>query len=114
MEQPKTEAAKRLSTKKWSRENNPGGLPSLPFRLWSCGDLRRRGRQTRNPPLKYLFCRAKSFGELTATTRAAGKLPGIEFVQKMLHGEMLLRTSFLHRITQERIEAWSKARRLLG
>ncbi|HEV8594198.1 MAG TPA: winged helix-turn-helix transcriptional regulator [Thermoplasmata archaeon] len=66
--------------------------------------------ETREPPLQYLFCRASGLGELTAKTRAAGRVPGIESVQVTLNREMLVGTRFVHRLVQERIDAWSQAR----
>jgi hypothetical protein len=52
----------------------------------------------------YLFCRADSLGELTATMQALQKAPGVSSVQLTLSREMILRTDFVHRLVRERMD----------
>jgi DNA-binding Lrp family transcriptional regulator len=59
--------------------------------------------ETKEPIRQYLFCRADSLGELTATTHALEKLPGVESVQLSLNREMVLGTDFVHHLVQEEI-----------
>jgi DNA-binding Lrp family transcriptional regulator len=61
--------------------------------------------ETAEPRKLYLFCRADSLGELTATIQALEKAPGVSDVQLTLNREMILRTDFVHRLVRERVEA---------
>jgi DNA-binding Lrp family transcriptional regulator len=59
--------------------------------------------ETAEPPMKYLFCRADSLGELTAKRHALGKLPRVTAAQLSLNREMIIGTNFVHRLVRERI-----------
>jgi DNA-binding Lrp family transcriptional regulator len=60
--------------------------------------------ETAEPRRMYLFCRADSLGELTATMQALQKAPGVSSVQLTLSREMILRTDFVHRLVRERMD----------
>lgn len=62
--------------------------------------------ETRDPPRKYLFCRADNLGELTAATHRLGKLPGVTSVTITLNRELIVGTEFLHRLVRERIDSF--------
>jgi hypothetical protein len=59
--------------------------------------------ETKDPPAKYLFCRADSLAELTASTRALEKLPGVSAVRLTLNREMILNPDFVHALIREQI-----------
>jgi len=61
--------------------------------------------ETRDPPRKYLFCRAANLGELTAATHRLGKLPGATSVSVTLNREMIIGMEFLHRLVRERMDS---------
>lgn len=59
--------------------------------------------ETAEPPIKYLFCRADSLGDLTMRTQAVERLAGVSSVEVTLNREMLLGLRFVHRLVRERI-----------
>jgi len=62
--------------------------------------------ETAEPPLKYVFCRAESLGELTAKAHALGKVPSVSSVQVTLNREFLVANKFLHALIGEQITSW--------
>ena len=72
-------------------------------------DLKRRigdavlMHETKDPPAKYLFCRADSLGELTATTRALERLSGVSSVRLTLNREMIMKPDFVHVLIREQL-----------
>ncbi|TLZ70051.1 MAG: Lrp/AsnC family transcriptional regulator [Methanobacteriota archaeon] len=61
--------------------------------------------ETAEPPRKYLFCRAKSLGDMRERMTALDRLPGVSSVEVTLNREMLLGTPYVHRLVRERIAA---------
>ncbi|TLZ68194.1 MAG: Lrp/AsnC family transcriptional regulator [Methanobacteriota archaeon] len=82
----------------------------------SLGELRRTigdaelVHETYDPPMRYLFCRADSLGELTAKTHALEALPNVSSVQLSLNREFTVGTEFVHRLVRERIRRSGQAR----
>ena len=61
--------------------------------------------ETAEPPRKYLFCRAKSLGDMRERMTALDRLPSVSSVEVTLNREMLLGTPYVHRLVRERIAA---------
>ena len=57
--------------------------------------------ETQGPPMKYLFCRADSLGELTAKTHVLQTLPNVSSVQLSLNREFTVGTDFVPRLVRE-------------
>src|SRR5207248_7520711 len=64
--------------------------------------------ETKDPRRLYLFCRAENLGELTATTHALERLPGVNSVQLSLNREMLMATDYVHGLIREEISKHGK------
>jgi len=64
--------------------------------------------ETKDPRRLYLFCRADNLGELTATTHALERLPGVESVQLSLNREMIMATDYVHGLIREEISKHGK------
>ena len=66
--------------------------------------------ETQDPPMKYLFCRADSLGELTAKTHVLETLPKVSSVQLSLNREFHVGTEFVHRLVRERMKRLAERR----
>ena len=66
--------------------------------------------ETKEPPMKYLLCRAHDLADVTNRTAQAGKLPGVRSVKITLNREILVATEFVHSLVRARIEALDESR----
>ena len=61
--------------------------------------------ETKEPPMKYLLCRAHDLADVTSRTAQTSKLPGVRSVRVTLNREILVATEFVHSLVRERIVA---------
>src|SRR6266704_2345393 len=61
--------------------------------------------ETKDPPMKYLLCRAHDLADVTSRTAQTSKLPGVNFVRVTLNREILVATEFVHSLVRARIVA---------
>ena len=66
--------------------------------------------ETKEPPMKYLLCRAHDLTDVTTRTAQVGKLPGVESERITLNREIMVATEFVHSLVQEKIEALENMR----
>jgi len=59
--------------------------------------------ETKEPPMKYLLCRAHDLADVTSRTAQTSKLPGVRSVRVTLNREILVATEFVHSLVRERI-----------
>ena len=62
--------------------------------------------ETKEPPMKYLLCRAHDLADVTSRTAQTGKLPGVRSVRVTLNREILVATEFVHSLVRARIEGF--------
>jgi len=61
--------------------------------------------ETKDPPMKYLLCRAHDLADVTSRTAQTSKLPGVKSVRVTLNREILVATEFVHSLVRARIVA---------
>jgi len=61
--------------------------------------------ETKEPPMKYLLCRAHDLADVTSRTARTSKLPGVRSVRVTLNREILVATEFVHSLVRARIVA---------
>jgi DNA-binding Lrp family transcriptional regulator len=61
--------------------------------------------ETKEPPLKYLLCRARDLADVTSKTAQTAKLRGVNSVRVTLNREILVATEFVHSLVRARIRA---------
>jgi len=61
--------------------------------------------ETKDPPMKYLLCRAHDLADVTSRTAQTSKLPGVNSVRVTLNREILVATEFVHSLVRARIVA---------
>ena len=66
--------------------------------------------ETKDPPMKYLLCRAHDLADVTSRTAQTSKLPGVRFVRVTLNREILVATEFVHSLVRARIVASDSVR----
>lgn len=71
---------------------------------WSLGDAV-LVNETKEPPMKYLLCRAHDLAEVTSRTAQTSKLSGVRSVKVTLNREILVANEFIHSLVRERIAA---------
>jgi len=59
--------------------------------------------ETKDPPMKYLLCRAHDLADVTSRTAQTSKLPGVNSVRVTLNREILVATEFVHSLVRARI-----------
>ena len=59
--------------------------------------------ETKEPPMKYLLCKAHDLAEVTSRTAQTSKLPGVRSVKVTLNREILVANDFIHSLVRERI-----------
>jgi len=64
--------------------------------------------ETKEPPMKYLLCRAHDLADVTDRTAQASKLPGMRSVKVTLNREILVATEFVHSLIRARIEGFAQ------
>ena len=55
----------------------------------------------REPPIRYLFCRARNLAEVNSKARALGKLKGVEAVELTLNRELMVNTKLFHSLIRK-------------
>jgi len=60
--------------------------------------------ETKEPPMKYLLCKAHDLADVTSRTAQTGKLPGVKSVRVTLNREILVATEFVHSLVRARIQ----------
>ena len=66
--------------------------------------------ETKEPPMKYLLCRAHDLADVTSRTAQTSKLPGVRSVRVTLNREILVATEFVHSLVRARIVASDSVR----
>ncbi len=59
--------------------------------------------------MKYLLYRANDLSDVTSTTHAAAKIPGVDSVELTLNSELLVRRDYLHNRIKEKLKGWVKS-----
>ncbi len=68
--------------------------------------------ETKEPPMKYLLCRAHDLAEVTSRTAQTSKLFGARSVKVTLNREILVANQFIHSLIRERIAAMEASPRI--
>jgi len=85
---------------------DPTGIVKTP--VLRARSPRRWVNETKEPPMKYLLCRAHDLADVTDRTAQASKLPGMRSVKVTLNREILVATEFVHSLIRARIEGFAQ------